>query len=110
MKLQRAPFEKIKSKTKVIEVRLFDEKRAKLKVGDIIIFTNLNDENEKVKVRISGLHNFKSFAMLFDAFPAEDLGCQIGMSEERYVESMYTIYTQDDERKYGVLGIRIELI
>ena len=36
MKLNETPFEKMKSGTKTIEFRLYDEKRQKIKVGDQI--------------------------------------------------------------------------
>ena len=38
MKLNRDPFEKIKSGSKTIEMRLFDEKRQRISVGDFIEF------------------------------------------------------------------------
>lgn len=37
MRLRREPFEKIRSGEKTIELRLFDEKRQKLKVDDEIV-------------------------------------------------------------------------
>ena len=40
MKLNASPFEMIKSGVKSIELRLYDEKRQKIKIGDTIIFTN----------------------------------------------------------------------
>ena len=59
MKLNVKQFNLIKIGTKKIEARLFDDKRSKLKVGDNIVFTNLNDENEKIKVRVVNLHRFE---------------------------------------------------
>lgn len=41
MKLQRQPFEGIKSGKKRIEMRLYDEKRSLIKVGDDICFTDM---------------------------------------------------------------------
>ena len=39
MKLKLSPFEKIENGSKMIELRLFDEKRQKVQVGDFIEFT-----------------------------------------------------------------------
>ena len=39
MQLKKIPFEKIKNGTKTIEIRCNDEKRQKIKVNDIIIFS-----------------------------------------------------------------------
>lgn len=33
MKLQESPFERIKSRTKTVEFRLYDEKRIKINIG-----------------------------------------------------------------------------
>ena len=38
MNLHKAPFQMIKSGAKTIELRLYDEKRKKIKAGDIIEF------------------------------------------------------------------------
>lgn len=46
MKLSQEPFDKIASGEKIIESRLFDEKRRLIKVGDEIEFSQ-NDNLEK---------------------------------------------------------------
>ena len=43
MNLNNRPFQLIKNGSKSVEMRLYDEKRAKIKVGDQISFTNLVD-------------------------------------------------------------------
>lgn len=40
MRLHPEPFEKIKNGTKIIEMRLNDEKRQKVQIGDKIEFEN----------------------------------------------------------------------
>jgi len=55
MKLLESPYEIIASGKKIIEIRLFDEKRQKLHVGDIIEFSKLPDLKDKVKVEIVAL-------------------------------------------------------
>ena len=42
MKLNTEPYELIKFGKKNIEMRLMDEKREKISIGDNIIFTNIN--------------------------------------------------------------------
>ena len=51
---------KIKNGIKTIELRLYDEKRRKLNIGDIILFENRKD-NEQIKCRVVKLHLFKNF-------------------------------------------------
>lgn len=45
VKLNNSPFEKIANSTKTIELRLYDEKRQKLNVGDEIVFSNSEEYN-----------------------------------------------------------------
>lgn len=55
MNLCSEPFNSIKDKEKIYELRLLDSKRQKVKVGDIITFTNL-DNKETLSVKVVGLH------------------------------------------------------
>ena len=48
MNLQPGPFRKVKSGEKTIELRLNDEKRQRVAVGDQIEFLNLADNSEVV--------------------------------------------------------------
>ena len=49
MNLWHDSFVKIKEQTKTIEMRLFDEKRSSISVGDTIIFTDTGN-NEKAEI------------------------------------------------------------
>lgn len=105
MKLQESPFERIKNGTKIIEFRLYDEKRRKIKIGDKIEFSKLPELKEKIVVEVLDLYKDVSFEELFKKVLDED-------SEEikRKVNSMLQYYTHEQEKEYGVLGIKIKLI
>lgn len=107
MKLQDAPFQSIKSGAKDIEMRLYDEKRQRLKVGDNIRFTNLQD-GEIITVKIVGLHKFSSFEKLYKNFGKTRLGYNI--DEIALPSDMEKYYSADEQKKYGVVGIEIKLI
>lgn len=49
MKLRNIPFEKIKTKEKTIELRLLDKKRSKIRIGDTIRFSLVENNNEYVR-------------------------------------------------------------
>jgi len=57
MKLHDDPFQLIKLGTKTIELRLLDEKRSLINIGDSIEFTN-RLTNEKIIVMVKGLHKY----------------------------------------------------
>ena len=107
MKLKNEPFMSIKNGLKTIEMRLFDEKRKQIKVGDTIEFTNIVSL-EKLKVKVINLHKFKNFEELYSHFNKTQLGYK--QTENANPNDMNQYYTNDDIEKYGVLGIEIKTI
>lgn len=105
--LHNEPFQAIKNKTKNIEVRVNDEKRRKLKEGQIIEFQN-RSTNEILKTKIIKLHLFPTFTESYAAFPKESLGYQ--KDEEANPYDMEKYYSKEEQEKYGVVGIEIEVI
>lgn len=109
MRLFEEPFELIKAGEKIIEVRLNDEKRQKVSIGDEIVFYKLPDCKESVKVKVSGLLHYCSFELMYKDIPFSYFGRE-DYSMEKMLEETYKIYTIEQERKYGALGIRIEAV
>ena len=109
MRLNNWPFTKIKNGEKTIEIRLFDEKRKRLKPNDIIIFRRASDEADFLLTRVRGLHARKSFFELFSAFDFARFGCE-GCTMDRMLEDIYRIYPKQQEERYGVLGIEIGVV
>ncbi len=108
MKLQSEPFEKIASGKKKVEMRLFDEKRKKLNVGDRIIFTEQGKEENKLRVKITKLNKFSSFDELYNFYKDKTLlGYEIWQTAKP--EDMEKYYTKQ-EQKDGVVAIEFELI
>lgn len=110
MKLNPEPFEKIRDGRKNVELRLYDEKRRKLEIGDDIIFTRLPDEEEKIAVRVKALLRFESFEDLFKMIPPERCGNEVGTPASEAALGMRKYYSEEQERKHGVLGIGISVI
>ena len=105
MKLHNQPFEKIKSGTKTIELRLNDEKRQLLKIKDIIEFTN-RQTLEKILVEIEELHKYPSFKELYKHFDKISLG--YNENESANPKDMEEYYSKEEQDKYGVVGIQIK--
>ena len=104
MKLNKEPFERIKNGTKTIEFRLYDEKRRKVKIGDKIEFSKLPDLQEKILVDVLDLYTEPSFEKLFEKlYEDKELAKQ-------KANAMYEIYSSENEKKYGVVGIKIKLV
>ena len=107
LNLNNQPFVAIKDGLKIVEMRLFDEKRQLMKKGDVIIFKN-RDTAENIRVKITGLKRFKDFEELYKNYDKIDLGYKA--NEEAKPEDMLKYYSQEKQNKYGVLAIEIELI
>lgn len=105
MKLRLSPFEKIKDGSKTIELRLYDEKRQKVKIGDFIEFTCLDDATQKIQTRVTALHRYSSFAELYNSLPKEKLGYSHADTPDP--NHMDEYYSREDQEKYGVLGIEL---
>ncbi len=107
MKLRRAPFEMIKSEKKTVELRLFDEKRQTLSLGDTIEFTCV-ENGEKLLRKVKALHVFASFAELYRALPLE----KCGYTEENIASAspsdMEEYYPREEQSRYGVVGIELK--
>jgi len=110
MRLLESHYERIASGKKIIEIRLFDEKRQKLNVGDTIKFSKLSDLNNKLRVEIVALLRYESFDELVNDFGMEYYGYSRGYSVNDFVSSIYKIYSKEKEQQYGVLGIKIRLL
>lgn len=109
MKLQDEAFGRMQQGVKRLELRLCDEKRRLLSLGDEIEFVRMSDPADRIRVKIIGLLRYETFAELIEDLPAEFLGYE--ETEKDYLKtSMYEYYTPEDEALYGVLGIRIRLL
>ena len=107
MKLKQEPFEKIRNGDKTIELRLYDEKRQKVQVGDYIEFSLIDNSREKLQTRVTALHRFGSFQELYASLPKEKLGYKFDETPEP--NHMDAYYSHEEQEKYGVLGIEIRL-
>ncbi len=107
MRLHKGPFELIKNGSKTIELRLYDEKRQMINVGDTITFENRSD-GDKIIVKVIALHKYPSFEELYKHFNKVSIGYK--EDEEANPKDMELYYSSEEQSKYGVVGIEMELI
>ena len=105
MRLVDFAFNAIKNGEKDIEVRLNDEKRRLINIGDIIEFEHV-DTKETIKVEVINLHKFKTFEELFNKFGNK----RVGVKDSDDYTIMNQFYTNEEQEKYGALGIEVKLI
>ena len=109
MNLNPEPFKMICSGQKTIELRLNDEKRQKIKVGDSIEFTQAETE-ECLIVQVIAIHRFDSFAELYRELPLLKCGYTKADIATAKPEDMNLYYTPEQQEKYGVLGIELKAL
>lgn len=106
MKLNPAPFEMIKSGQKTIELRLFDEKRQLVKVGEKIVFTNTTT-GEKLEAEVVNLHRFDNFDELYKNLNLLKCGYTKETVDTAKAADMEQYYSVEEQKKYGVVGIEL---
>lgn len=109
MKLQEKYFNYILNGSKRIELRLCDEKRKEIKLGDKIKFLKEPELTESFTVEVTGLLHYNDFENLFADYPIEILADK-SMSKNELKNVLEEFYTTEKQKKYGVLGIKIKLI
>ena len=107
MKLATEPYNNIASGKKVIESRLFDEKRQTIAIGDQIIFSENDKPENNVTTVVKGLLRYQTFKELFADHEPSLFGEE---SRDFLLNQIKQFYSDEDEQKYGVIGIRLELI
>ena len=110
MKLTPEPFELTRSGKKTIEMRLLDEKRQKICVGDEILFSKIGSENDSFSTKVVSLSVFPSFRELYANLPLLKCGYTIDTISNARPEDMNRYYSPEEQSKYNVVGIEIRLV
>ena len=108
MNLHAQPYEKIKSGEKTIELRLYDEKRQVIQVGDQIVFTN-TATGETLCAKVVKLHRFDSFKELYASLPLLQCGYTPEDIATATPDDMEQYYSAEKQSKYGVVGIEVSI-
>lgn len=106
MTLYHQPFVAISKGCKRVEMRLFDEKRQLLKVGDFIRFTD-KETGEEILTEITELRTFKDFCALYEHYDKQVIG--YGEDEVADPSDMLLYYPKEAIEKWGALAITIRL-
>lgn len=105
MRLVDFAFKAIKNEEKDIEVRLNDEKRQLINIGDTIVFTHI-DTGEELKTIVTNLYKYNTFEELFNTFDHK----RFGVKDSDDSSIMDNFYTKEDQKKYGAVGIEIKIL
>lgn len=104
MNLWHNSFEKIKNKTKTIEMRLNDEKRSLIKVGDCIEFTD-TENGDTVLCVVTTLFKYADFEDLYRHHDKVQIGYSV--DEDARSSDMLDCYSEENIKKYGAPAIEL---
>ena len=107
MNLQPKYFDFMKDGTKRIELRLYDEKRSQIELGDVIEFSK--SENDELKAEVVGLLRYNSFKDLFEDFDISILA-DASMTKDELLGVLSEFYAPEKQSEYGVVGIRLKIL
>ena len=109
MKLQPEYFNYILKGTKRIEIRLNDEKRKQIKIGDTIRFFKEPDLKEFFDTRVIDLLKYNSFDEMVNELGMEILADK-NMTKEELIDALEIFYKKEKQEELGVLCIKFELL
>ena len=107
MKVQTKYYNLLKSGAKTVELRLWDEKRQLIKVGDEITFSDLSNPADTFVVQVLALHHADSFDKLCDIVSPTQAGFS---TKEELIDCLQEFYTPESQKQYGVVGIEVKRI
>ena len=102
-------FDIVKSGMKDVEIRVNDEKRRNLNIGDSLVFLKRPDEVEKISAKVTNLLYFKDFLDVVNYYDMERIYLK-DTTKDEYVELMKKFYSDEEVNKYGVVAIEFEKI
>ena len=100
-------FEIVKQGKKDIEVRINDEKRRQLKIGDTLVFLKRPNDDEEIRAKVVALEYYDYFYNLVEHYDMERLYLE-GYTKEQYLEEMKRFYTIEEQEENGVVAILFE--
>ncbi len=107
--LKEIPFDKISNGIKTIELRLYDEKRRKIQVGDTICFNKSSEPHKIIVAEVIALHLFDCFADLYKNLPLNKCGYEPNEIETANPSDMNQYYSVEEQSEYGVVGIEFKI-
>ena len=101
-------FDIISSKDKDVEIRLNDEKRRKLNIGDKLVFLKRPDDKESIKAIITNLVHFNSFIDVTNYYDMKRIYLE-DTTKDEYINLMKNFYSDEEVEKYGVVAVEFKL-
>ena len=103
MDLENDFFDSIVDGYNFFDYRLYDGNKKNVRAGDLIEYTDSLNADKKVLVEVLEVYKYSTFKVLLDF-----LGIG-GIERNNILKKLSTIYTKEEEKKCGVLGIKFKV-
>ena len=104
LKVKEKYYNLLKSGKKDIELRLYDDKRKLIQIGDMIEFANFSDSRNTFCAEVVALHRAADFASLCQKIDCRRAGME---SPEELIKVWRNLSGRTSE-EFGVVGIEIK--
>ena len=105
LKVKTKYYRLLKSGQKKIELRLYDEKRQKIRIGDTVLFSDVSQPTDQFQAVVSNLYRSKTFEDLCQLINPIQAGFS---SQTELMTALEEFYSLDDQKKFGVIGIEVK--
>ncbi len=102
-------FELVREGTKDVEVRVYDEKRRQLKVGDTLLFLKRPDDKEKIRVEVTNIALYSDFREVTYAYPMERIYMK-DTTQDDYLALMGQFYKPEEVLENGVVALEFQIL
>ena len=106
MKLKEQYFNYIKYGTKEYEIRLNDEKRKNIKMGDFIEFQKEPFLKEKILIMVDNIIRYDTFDELLNNISIDFLA-DSSITKKQLKTNLERFYPIEKQKKYGVMAIKL---
>ena len=110
MHLRQKPFDQMDRGRKTLELRLWDEKRRRIRPGDVIRFESRADDTDTLYALVREIRVFPSFAELYRALPLTEIGYAPEEAHAASASDMDRYYPPEEQARWGAAALRLELL
>lgn len=100
--------ENMKKEIKKIEIRLYNEKSSKIKIGDIIKFKVVDNENKFILVKVNNLIIYENVDDLINRYDPKMMTEKY--NKENIINGLYNIFGKEEVNNHKIIGICFDLI
>lgn len=105
LKVKEKYYNLLKSGKKDIELRLYDDKRKLIQIGDMIEFANFSDSRNTFCAEVVALHRAADFATLCQKIDCRRAGMEC---PEEMIKVLAEFYPAERQKEFGVVGIEVK--